>query len=85
MLKPGHAHLRRALDKVEAAYTIVSADTETLAYPRVTIRTNSWFPFVISEHFYIESEAVRRIEFTSHCPGIFGIALPVGDSFDIPS
>jgi hypothetical protein len=39
----------------------------------------------MSEHFNSEGDKTRRAEFTPHYPGLFGMALSVGDSFDIPS
>jgi hypothetical protein len=83
VLKRGQDHVRRALDKSEAAHIIVPANTETSAYPWVTIRTSSWFQFVISEHLYTKDEAARRIELTAHGLGIFCMALAVDDSFYI--
>lgn len=84
-LKPGQEHIQQALDAVAAPYTVLSSPPDPNAYPRVRIHTTSWLPFFISEHFASEGDETRRAEFTAHYLGIFGIALSVGDSFDIPS
>jgi hypothetical protein len=57
VLKPGQDHVRRALDTVDAAYTVLPSDLDTQAYPLVTITTSSWFPFFVSEHFHTEGDA----------------------------
>ena len=83
-LKPGQEHIQQALDAVAAPYTVLPTPPDPKAYPRVRIHTTSWLPFFISEHFLSEGDESRRAEFTAHYLGIFGIALSVGDSFDIP-
>ena len=85
VLKPGQEHIRQALDAVAAPYTVLPSPPDPEAYPRVSIHTTSWIPFLISEHFYSEGDETRRAEFTAHYLGLFGMALSVGDSFDIPS
>ncbi|MDH3504301.1 MAG: hypothetical protein OEZ41_12690 [Nitrospirota bacterium] len=85
VLKPGQEQIRHALDTVKAPYTVLPSPPDPDAYPRVRIYTTSWVPFLISEHFYSEGDETRRAEFTAHYLGLFGMALSVGDSFDIPS
>lgn len=85
VLKPGQEHIQQALDAVAAPYTVLPSPSDPAAYPRVKIHTTSWIPFFISEHFYSEGDVSRRAEFTAHYLGLFGMALSVGDSFDIPS
>lgn len=84
-LKPGQEHIQQALDAVAAPYIVLPSPPDPEAYPRVSIHTTSWIPFLISEHFYSEGDETRRAEFTAHYLGLFGMALSVGDSFDIPS
>ncbi|WP_342347207.1 hypothetical protein [uncultured Nitrospira sp.] len=76
-------HVRRALDTVEAPYTVWRSDPDQQAYPRVVITTSFWFPFFVSEHFHTEGDASRRVVFTAHYLGLFGFALSVGDSVEI--
>ncbi len=83
-LQPGQEHIRHALDKAHAPYILLSSPPDSNAYPRVRIRTSSWLPFVISEHFSSEGDATQRVEFTAHYLGLFGQAFSMGDSFDIP-
>jgi hypothetical protein len=85
VLKPGQEHIRHALDTVKAPYTVLPSPPDPDAYPRVRIHITSWVPFLISEHFYSEGDETRRAEFTAHYLGLCGMALSVGDSFDIPS
>ncbi|MDH4194610.1 MAG: hypothetical protein OEV70_10740 [Nitrospirota bacterium] len=85
VLKPGQEHIQQALDAVAAPYTVLLSPPDTDAYPRVSIHTTSWIPFLISEHFYFEGDETRRAKFTAHYLGFFGMALSVGDSFALPS
>ncbi|MGE0472829.1 MAG: hypothetical protein AB7P17_04280 [Nitrospirales bacterium] len=84
-LQSDQEHIRQALENVHAPYTVLSSPTASHAYPRVMIHHSSWLPFFISEHFYAEGDETRHAEFTAHYLGLFGLALSVGDSFDIPS
>lgn len=84
-LKSDQDHIRQALDNVRAPYIILPSPPDPEAYPRVKIHTSSWIPFVLSEHFYAEGDAIRHAKFTAHYLGLFGIALSVGDSFETPS
>jgi len=85
VLQPGQEHVQRALNAVAAPYTVFPEHPDPKTYPRVSIHTTSWFPFFISEHFSLEGDETHRAKFTAHYFGFFGIALSVGDSFDIPS
>lgn len=85
VLKADQEHIRHALDTVKASYTVLRSPSDPDAYPRVSIDTTSWLPFLISEHFYFEGDETRGAEFTAHYLGLFGLALSVGDSFNIPS
>ncbi len=82
-LERGQDHVRRALDTVDAPYTVLRSDSDQQAYPRVVITTSFWFPFIVSEHFHTEGDAARRVVFTAHYLGLFGFALTVGDSVEI--
>lgn len=82
-LEPGQDHVRRALDTVDAPYTVWRSDSDQEAYPRVVITTSFWFPFFVSEQFHTEGDASRRVVFTAHYLGLFGFALSVGDSVEI--
>lgn len=84
-LKSDQDHIRQALHNVSASYTPLPSPSDSEAYPRVKIHTSSWIPFLLSEHFYSEGDATRHAKFTVHYLGLFGIALSVGDSFDIHS
>ena len=84
-LQSDEDHIRQALDHVRAPYTVLSSPPGPGTYPRVKIHTSSWVPFVLSEHFYAEADETRRAKFTAYYLGLFGLALSVGDSFDIPS
>ena len=82
-LERGQDHVRRALDAVDASYTVLRSDSDQQAYPRVVITTSFWFPFIVSEHFHTEGDAARRVVFTAHFLGLFGLALSIGDSVEI--
>jgi hypothetical protein len=56
-LKPGQDHVRRALDTVDAPYTVLPPDPDPQAYPRVVIPTSFWFPLFRSEHFHTTGDA----------------------------
>lgn len=84
-LQPGQEPILQALDNVGAPYTLLSSASDPHAYPRVRIQTASWVPFIISEHFSSQGDESRRVDFTAHYFSCFGLALSIGDSFDIPS
>lgn len=84
-LESDQEHIRHALETVRAPYRVLPSPPPPEAYPRVKILTSSWIPFVLSEHFYAEADGTRHAKFTAHYLGLFGIALSVGDSFDISS
>ncbi len=83
-LDPGQENIRQALDNVQAPYTVITPTTENMAYPQVSIRTNAWVPFLISEQFTGAGDASNRAIFSAHYIAFFGMALSVGDSVDIP-
>ncbi|MDR4461720.1 MAG: hypothetical protein MRJ67_14575 [Nitrospirales bacterium] len=82
-LEPGQDHIRRALNTVDAPYTVLRSDSDQQAYPRVIITTSFWLPFFVSEHFHTSGDATRRVVFTAHYLGLFGFALSIGDSVEI--
>jgi len=84
-LEPGQEHIQQALDNVQAPYTLVTPTSEKMAYPQVSIHTNAWMPFLISEQFDAAGDATKRTSFTAHYVAFFGIPLSMGDSFDIPT
>jgi len=83
-LEPGQEHIQQALDTVQAPYTLVTPTSERTAYPHVSIHTNAWVPFLISEQFDVAGDATKRISLTAHYVALFGMPLSMGDSFDIP-
>lgn len=84
-LEPGQENIRQALDTVQAPYTVVTPTSEKTAYPQVSIRTNGWVPFLISQQFESAGDAMQRATFTAHYVAFFGVPLSIGDSFDIPT
>jgi len=84
-LEPGQEHIQQALDNAQAPYTLVMPTSGKTAYPQVSIHTNTWVPFLISEQFDATGDATKRTSFTAHYVTLFGIPLSMGDSFDIPT
>jgi len=84
-LEPGQEHIQQALDNVQASYMLVTPTSERTAYPQVSIHTNAWVPFLISEQFDTVGDSTKRTSFTAHYVAFFGIPLSMGDSFDIPT
>ena len=83
-LEPGQENIQQALDNVQAPYMLVTPTSEKTAYPQVSIQTNAWVPFLISEQFDAAGDATKRTSFTAHYVALFGMPLSMGDSFDIP-
>lgn len=72
-LEPGQDHVRRALDTVDAPYTVLRSDSNQQDYPRVAITNSFWFPIFVSELFPTVGDAARRVVFTAHYLGLFGL------------
>jgi hypothetical protein len=83
-LEPGQENIQQALDNVQAPYMLVTPTSEKTAYPQVSIHSNTWVPFLISEQFDAAGDATKRVSFTAHYVALFGMPLSMGDSFDIP-
>jgi hypothetical protein len=84
-LESGQESISQALDNVQASYTVITRTSGKTVFPQVSIRTNLWIPFIISEQFDAAMDATKRATFTAHYVAFFGVPLSVGDSFDIPT
>lgn len=82
-LERGQDHVRRALDTIDALYTVLCYDSDQQAYRRDVITISFWFSFFVSEHFHTEGDASRWLVFTAHYLGLFGFGLSIGDSIEI--
>ena len=74
--------IQTALDTTGASYTILSTISEDDPYPRVTITTNSWIPFVSWGYFVWERDTDIHAGFTAYYLCVFGSIFSLGDSFD---
>jgi hypothetical protein len=86
-LQPGpdpDAH-RIALEMAGAVFTPLPADAGPDTFPRVTMSSAAIIPWVISVRFERERGDGERDAFTAHYLGVFGLAVSVGDSFELPT